>query len=126
MVSTRRGQAPANQAVRQATALDSVMAATVSDFVVTATAELAARDSASPDNAARPPTYKVIGLCLAIASGLFIGTSFVLKKVGLLKANVKYSEEAGEGYGYLKNAFWWSGMTLMIIGEVCNFVAYAL
>ncbi len=38
---------------------------------------------------------------------------------------MKYNEEAGEGYGYLKNAFWWTGMTLMIIGEVCNFVAYS-
>ncbi|KAK4995552.1 hypothetical protein LTR60_007906, partial [Cryomyces antarcticus] len=45
--------------------------------------------------------------------------------MGLLKSNVKYNEEAGEGYGYLKNAWWWSGMTLMIIGEICNFVAYA-
>jgi Zn-dependent protease with chaperone function len=49
----------------------------------------------------------------------------VLKKVGLLKANEKYEEVAGEGYGYLKNTFWWTGMTLMIIGEICNFVAYA-
>lgn len=73
----------------------------------------------------RPPVYKVIGISLAIGSGLFIGTSFVLKKVGLLKANEKYQEEAGEGYGYLKNAFWWSGMILMILGEVLNFVAYA-
>lgn len=73
----------------------------------------------------RPPVYKAIGISLAIASGVFIGISFVLKKVGLLRANVKYNEEAGEGYGYLKNAFWWTGMTLMIIGEICNFVAYA-
>lgn len=75
--------------------------------------------------AARPPVYKVVGLTLAIASGIFIGCSFVLKKMGLLKANVKYNEEAGEGYGYLKNTWWWGGMILMIIGEVCNFVAYA-
>lgn len=73
----------------------------------------------------RPKIYKFIGLSLAIASGVFIGTSFVFKKTGLLKANVKYKEEAGEGYGYLKNAFWWTGMTLMIIGEICNFVAYS-
>jgi magnesium transporter len=73
----------------------------------------------------RPPTYKAIGLSLAVASGLFIGTSFVLKKMGLLKANTKYNEEAGEGYGYLKNAWWWGGMSLMIVGEICNFVAYA-
>ena len=74
---------------------------------------------------ARPPVYKAVGISLAIASGLFIGTSFVLKKTGLLRANIKYNEEAGEGYGYLKNAYWWSGMTLMILGEICNFVAYA-
>ncbi|KAL4739319.1 magnesium transporter NIPA-domain-containing protein [Aspergillus similis] len=73
----------------------------------------------------RPPAYKAIGISLAVASGVFIGVSFVLKKVGLLRANVKYNEEAGEGYGYLKNLWWWSGMTLMIIGEICNFVAYA-
>lgn len=77
------------------------------------------------DKDKHPPVYKAIGISLAIASGLFIGTSFVLKKTGLLRANVKYNEEAGEGYGYLKNAFWWSGMTLMILGEICNFVAYA-
>ena len=73
----------------------------------------------------RPPIYKVVGICLAVASGLFIGVSFVIKKIGLLKANEKYQEVAGEGYGYLKNAWWWTGMTLMIIGEICNFVAYA-
>lgn len=73
----------------------------------------------------KPASYKVIGIVLAVCSGLFIGTSFVLKKMGLLKANAKYQEEAGEGYGYLKNAWWWSGMTLMIVGEICNFVAYA-
>ena len=79
-------------------------------------------DTATPH---RPPVFKAVGISLAIASGVFIGTSFVLKKTGLLRANAKYNEEAGEGYGYLKNAFWWTGMTLMILGEICNFVAYA-
>lgn len=80
---------------------------------------------AESSSSGRPPVYKAIGISLAVASGVFIGISFVLKKIGLLKANVKYNEEAGEGYGYLKNVWWWSGMTLMIIGEICNFVAYA-
>ena len=97
------------------------MSADITRLVYTAS-ELVVRD----DSDARPAIYKVVGICLAIASGLFIGVSFVLKKVGLLKANVKYNEEAGEGYGYLKNAYWWTGMTLMILGEICNFVAYAL
>ncbi|KAI1758735.1 DUF803-domain-containing protein [Hypoxylon sp. FL1150] len=81
--------------------------------------------STDAEDQTRPPTYKVIGISLAIASGCFIGVSFVLKKVGLLRANEKYNEVAGEGYGYLKNAYWWGGMSLMIIGEICNFAAYA-
>jgi len=80
---------------------------------------------ARADSASTPSSYKAVGIILAVCSGLFIGTSFVLKKHGLLKANQKYNEEAGEGYGYLKNAWWWTGMTLMIVGEICNFVAYA-
>ncbi|KAK4044087.1 magnesium transporter NIPA-domain-containing protein [Parachaetomium inaequale] len=75
--------------------------------------------------AERPPAFKAIGIGLAVGSGAFIGTSFVLKKVGLLKANEKYNEVAGEGYGYLKNFYWWAGMILMIIGEGLNFAAYA-
>ncbi|KAJ5990833.1 hypothetical protein N7499_011383 [Penicillium canescens] len=80
---------------------------------------------ARAESSGRPPVYKAVGISLAVASGVFIGISFVIKKIGLLKANVKYNEEAGEGYGYLKNFWWWTGMTLMIIGEICNFVAYA-
>jgi drug/metabolite transporter (DMT)-like permease len=84
-----------------------------------------ARAGIGGDEESRPPVYKAIGISLAIASGVFIGISFVLKKSGLLKANIKYNEEAGEGYGYLRNFSWWAGMSLMIIGEICNFVAYA-
>lgn len=73
----------------------------------------------------RPGFYKPVGISLAVGSGLFIGVSFVLKKFGLLRANEKYNEVAGEGYGYLKNVWWWTGMILMIIGEILNFVAYA-
>ncbi|KAI2715359.1 hypothetical protein CBS147332_5013 [Penicillium roqueforti] len=80
---------------------------------------------ARAESSGRPPVYKAVGVSLAVASGVFIGISFVVKKIGLLKANVKYNEEAGEGYGYLKNFWWWTGMTLMIVGEICNFVAYA-
>lgn len=84
-----------------------------------------ARADDDPNKVQRPPVFKVVGISLAIASGVFIGISFVLKKVGLLKANDKYNEVPGEGYGYLKNVYWWSGMSLMILGEICNFVAYA-
>ncbi|KAM0321910.1 hypothetical protein ACHAQA_009807 [Verticillium albo-atrum] len=84
-----------------------------------------ARAELGGNPATRPPIYKTVGICLAIASGLFIGVSFVLKKMGLLAANAKYNEEAGEGYGYLKNGYWWGGMILMILGELCNLAAYA-
>lgn len=97
---------------------------TTAHFLTTAN-ELYARSEPAKPKSDRPPVYKAIGISLAIASGAFIGTSFVLKKIGLLKANVKYNEEAGEGYGYLRNAYWWAGMTLMIFGEILNFVAYA-
>lgn len=97
---------------------------TVGDAVLVGHSLYARAGGASSGSENKPSSYKIIGLVLAIASGLFIGVSFVLKKHGLLKANEKYNEEAGEGYGYLKNVWWWSGMTLMIIGEICNFAAY--
>lgn len=93
--------------------------------IINDAAAIYARAGIGGDEEGRPPVFKAVGISLAIASGVFIGISFVLKKSGLLKANLKYNEEAGEGYGYLKNFNWWAGMTLMIIGEICNFVAYA-
>jgi len=68
--------------------------------------------------------FKTIGIILALSSGVFIGTSFVFKKKGLLEAQ-KEGAIAGQGHAYLSNGLWWTGMILMIIGEVCNFVAYA-
>ncbi|CEP10465.1 hypothetical protein [Parasitella parasitica] len=69
--------------------------------------------------------YKGIGVSLAVASGIFIGSSFVFKKKGLLQSIEKSGGVAGEGYTYLKSAMWWTGMILMIVGELCNFIAYA-
>jgi len=63
-----------------------------------------------------------IGLGLAIVSSVFIGSSFILKKKGLLNL----AHRAGDGgYGYLKEWMWWAGLTLMGLGELCNFTAYA-
>jgi hypothetical protein len=47
--------------------------------------------------------------------------SFVVKKKGLLASQRKYGTEAGEGHGYLKNWLWWTGMIMMIVGEVSGF-----
>ncbi|KAK0064613.1 magnesium transporter NIPA2-like isoform X3 [Biomphalaria pfeifferi] len=68
----------------------------------------------------------MIGLCLAIASSIFIGASFILKKLGLLRYARKEAMRAGQGgYGYLKEWMWWTGMILMTSGECANFAAYA-
>lgn len=107
------------------TALANIIARATTTTATTASATSTSTSTSSPDSETRPPVYHVVGIILAISSGLFIGVSFVIKKVGLLKANKKYNEAAGDGYGYLKNAWWWLGMTLMIVGEICNFVAYA-
>ncbi|QRV94476.1 Magnesium transporter NIPA [Ceratobasidium sp. AG-Ba] len=42
---------------------------------------------------------------------------------GLIKSQAGH--EAGEGVAYLKSALWWTGMSMMILGEICNFAAYA-
>lgn len=49
--------------------------------------------------------------------------SFVIKKKGLLASTAKAGNAAGEGHAYLKSWMWWTGMILMIIGEILNFVA---
>ncbi|PVD34455.1 hypothetical protein C0Q70_05729 [Pomacea canaliculata] len=67
-----------------------------------------------------------IGLLLAISSSIFIGSSFIFKKKGLLRLARNSSVRAGQGgYGYLKEWLWWAGMILMIVGELANFAAYA-
>lgn len=50
--------------------------------------------------------------------------SFVIKKKGLLAATRKSGNAAGEGHAYLRNWLWWVGMIMMIVGEICNFVAF--
>jgi len=68
-----------------------------------------------------PGNLKVVGIILAITSGVLIGSSFVFKKKGLLRSQAS----AGEGVAYLKSPLWWLGMIMMILGELCNFAAYA-
>ncbi|KAF9104332.1 hypothetical protein BGX29_002075 [Mortierella sp. GBA35] len=77
--------------------------------------------SAGSEGNPPPAYYKFIGMALAVSSGIFIGSSFVLKKKGLLRS----SAIAGEGHAYLKSKLWWTGMIMMIFGEILNFVAYS-
>ncbi|CEQ41386.1 SPOSA6832_03079 [Sporobolomyces salmonicolor] len=90
-----------------------------------AVASTSASASASAASASSPASYKLIGVLLAVGSGLFIGASFCLKKKGLIAAQKKAGGVAGEGHPYLRSWLWWSGMTLMVIGEVLNLVAYS-
>uniref|UniRef100_A0A0D9VG61 Probable magnesium transporter n=1 Tax=Leersia perrieri TaxID=77586 RepID=A0A0D9VG61_9ORYZ len=68
----------------------------------------------------------VRGLTLAISSSAFIGSSFIIKKIGLKKAGDHSGVRAGSGgFSYLYEPLWWLGMITMILGEVANFAAYA-
>ncbi|XP_066348003.1 probable magnesium transporter NIPA6 [Miscanthus floridulus] len=51
------------------------------------------------------------GLALAVASSAFIGASFILKKIGLLRAAKCRARAGGGGYTYLSEPLWWAGMT---------------
>lgn len=97
------------------------------DAVASATASLVESASASASSTAnssdsQPASYKVIGILLAVGSGLLIGSSFILKKKGLLSCAKQEGHVAGEGQPYLKSPLWWTGMIIMIIGEICNLV----
>jgi len=71
----------------------------------------------------QPKEYRAVGILLAVGSGVLIGSSFVFKKKGLLSS--QKGKVAGEGLDYLKSVMWWTGMIIMILGEICNFAAYA-
>lgn len=67
-----------------------------------------------------------IGVILAISSSLFIGSSFIMKKKGLLRLADKGVTRAGQGgFSYLKEWLWWAGLLSMGAGEAANFAAYA-
>ncbi|XP_026558746.1 magnesium transporter NIPA2-like [Pseudonaja textilis] len=67
-----------------------------------------------------------VGVSLAITSSLFIGSSFILKKKGLLRLNDRGAVRAGlGGHAYLREWLWWGGLISMGIGEAANFAAYA-
>lgn len=50
--------------------------------------------------------------------GIFIGSSFVLKKKGLLRS----SAIAGEGHAYLKSKLWWTGMIMSKCACILSFM----
>ncbi|XP_046962412.1 magnesium transporter NIPA2 [Vanessa cardui] len=67
-----------------------------------------------------------LGLSLAILSSVFIGCSFIIKKIALKKINSLGNTRASAGgYAYLKQWMWWLGLLTMGIGEAANLLAYA-
>eukprot|EP00039_Didymoeca_costata_P022897 m.5505 g.5505 ORF g.5505 m.5505 type:complete len:319 (+) comp3318_c0_seq2:306-1262(+) len=68
-------------------------------------------------------TDNQIGLALALTSSIFIGSSFIIKKKGLIKSRSSGAASEG-GHAYLKESLWWLGMITMIGGEIANFAAY--
>ncbi|KAL7627096.1 hypothetical protein AAE478_003872 [Parahypoxylon ruwenzoriense] len=44
--------------------------------------------------------------------------------VGLIQAEEKHGF-SGDGFVYLMSPTWWAGLITMVIGEICNFAAYA-
>ncbi|KFO26451.1 magnesium transporter NIPA3 isoform X2 [Fukomys damarensis] len=67
-----------------------------------------------------------VGLLLAVSSSICIGSSFILKKKGLLQLANKGAIRAGQGgHSYLKEWLWWAGLLSMGAGEAANFAAYA-
>lgn len=98
---------------QESTSLSSASSASVASSLSSAFASLASQSQAlaSQSSVATGHTqtstsYKIIGVLLALASGLFIGSSFVFKKKGLLSAQKKVlarGGKAGESHEYLKS-----------------------
>lgn len=97
----------------------------MSSLTPSATESAAAASSSVSASLSVGSNLKVVGIILAIISGILIGSSFVFKKKGLVRAAAKAGTDLGEGVAYLKSVLWWSGMIMMIFGEICNFAAYA-
>ena len=52
-----------------------------------------------------------LGLALALASTLFIGSSFIVKKLALRGLASSGQTRAGAGgFGYLRQRLWWAGL----------------
>nr|CDS32271.1 protein of unknown function DUF803 [Hymenolepis microstoma] len=66
-----------------------------------------------------------IGLSLALSSTLFIGCSFIVKKIALRRLASTGTRAGDGGYQYLLDWVWWFGLILMGLGEAANFAGYA-
>ncbi|VDL90801.1 unnamed protein product [Schistocephalus solidus] len=72
-----------------------------------------------------PDVNFYIGLSLALLSTLFIGCSFIVKKIALRRLAANGTRAGDGGLQYLCDWVWWFGLILMGIGEGANFAGYA-
>jgi drug/metabolite transporter (DMT)-like permease len=70
------------------------------------------------------PGTEYIGVILAISSTATIGSSYVITKVGLKHAQERHGFK-GDGFEYFRSPVWWTGMVMLVVGEMFNFAAYA-
>ncbi|KAH9041156.1 magnesium transporter NIPA-domain-containing protein [Lactarius hengduanensis] len=69
-----------------------------------------------------PSSLKIVGIILAVLSGVLIGSSFVLKKKGLLRSQAGHSRR---GSCLLEICIMVEWHDYDDMGELCNFTAYA-
>eukprot|EP00795_Rhopilema_esculentum_P000925 gene925-10680_t len=102
------------------------MALSTSGRILTSTSPIPGLNKAASSGTSNSDSDFYKGLGLALSSCLFIGTSFIVKKKGLLRVASGSGSRAGQGgFAYLKEWMWWTGMITMIVGEAANFSAYA-
>ena len=51
-----------------------------------------------------------LGLFLALGSSAFIGSSFIVKKKGLIRARASGNGAGDGGHAYLRESLWWIGL----------------
>lgn len=74
-------------------------------------------DSRNYDN-----THFFIGLGLAISSSIFIGSSFIIKKVALKRLHSSGNLRASAGgFAYLKQWMWWLGLLTSKFADIFTF-----
>lgn len=107
---------PSNSSLDAAGTTSSASAAmsSLSSAMASASKALTSEKAIASGSGTNPPAFQYVGIALAVGSGLFIGSSFVLKKKGLLASQKQHGQKAGEGHAYLKSWMWWSGMILMV------------
>lgn len=78
------------------------------DFSIVAVASTSSTET--KESMERQITQFWIGVALSLASSVFIGLSFIIKKKALIKLSKGGRRANQGGYGYLKDLLWWSGL----------------